>query len=29
MIGAVIFALALLSWFGLRETWGKDLDYAE
>ena len=27
VIGAVIFALALLGWLGLRETWGKDLDY--
>ncbi len=27
IIGAVIFTLALLGWFGLRETYGRDLDY--
>lgn len=29
IIGAVIFSLALLGWLGLRETYGKDLDYVE
>jgi len=29
IIGAVVFALALLGWFGLEETYGRDLDYAE
>jgi len=29
VIGAVIFGLALLGWLGLRETYGRDLDYVE
>jgi len=28
IIGMVIFALASLGWLGLRETYGKDLDYS-
>jgi len=28
-IGAVVFGLALLGWIGLRETYGKDLNYVE
>jgi len=28
IIGAVVFALAALGWLGLRETYGKDLDYS-
>ena len=29
LVGALCFALALLSLMGLRETFGKDLDYLE
>ncbi len=29
MIGAVVFGLALLGWCGLRETYGRDLNYVE
>ena len=29
LIGAVVFGLGFLALFGLQETWGKNLDYAE
>jgi hypothetical protein len=29
IVGALCFALALVSLLGLRETFGKDLDYLE
>jgi MFS family permease len=28
-VGIVVFLLALLGWFGLPETWGRDIDYVE
>jgi MFS family permease len=28
-IGIVVFALAFIGWFGLPETWGRDIDYVE
>jgi hypothetical protein len=29
MTGAVVMALAVLGWFGLRETYGTSLDWTE
>jgi MFS family permease len=28
-VGIVVFLLAFLGWFGLPETWGRDIDYVE
>ena len=29
VVGAVVMSLALLGWYFLHETYGKDLDYVE